>query len=241
MNEVMTCKFDNILCVIPARGGSKRLQNKNVKRLGDKPLIGWTIDFARQSKIFDYILVSTDDANIAATAVEYAAEVPWLRPAELATDESTTIEVLRHALSWYCKEYKRPDAIVLLQPTSPFRNISTVRKMLELFYLDKSKIKSVASLSQVDSHPNWTFYECDGAWQPCMGWDWFTLRSQDLPSAARLDGSVYILSPDLIETQDRIIGDWTTLYKQSESSFCDIDTLEDFRKAEEILRINNSD
>ena len=121
------------LCIIPARGNSKRLPEKNIKNLGKKPLIAWSIDFAIDSEIFDCVLVSTDNPRIAKVALSYGASVPWIRPDHLATDEATTISVVKHALAWYIKEHGKPSAIVVLQPTTPLRKISTLRDMLDKY------------------------------------------------------------------------------------------------------------
>lgn len=227
-----------ILCIIPARGNSKRLPEKNIKNLGNKPLIAWSIDFAVDSEIFDYVLVSTDNPRIAEVALGCGASVPWLRPDHLATDEATTISVVKHALAWYEKEYGKPSAIVVLQPTTPLRSISVLRDMLNIYNETKNKVKSVVSMSSIDYHPGWTFYESGEGWKPCMDWSWFTTRSQELPRVAKLDGSIYILSPDLVETE-QIIGEWTIPYLNTSEVFFDIDTLADFEAAERFIALND--
>lgn len=228
-----------VLCIIPARGNSKRLPEKNIKNLGKKPLIAWSIDFAIDSEIFDCVLVSTDNPRIAKVALSYGASVPWIRPDHLATDEATTISVVKHALAWYIKEHGKPSAIVVLQPTTPLRKISTLRDMLDKYNETNDEIKSVVSMSSIDYHPGWTFYESGEGWKPCMDWSWFAARSQELPKVAKLDGSIYILSPGLVETEDIMIGEWTIPYLNSSEVFFDIDTLADFEAVERFITLND--
>src|SRR3990170_965342 len=120
--------MSTVLAVIPARGGSKSIPRKNIKPLGGKPLIGWTIDAALQSRMLSRVIVSTDDAEIAQAARECGAETPFLRPPELAQDDSSSISVVLHALQWLEEqEHFSPDYVLLLQPTSPFRNAHDIR------------------------------------------------------------------------------------------------------------------
>ena len=122
-----------ILALILARGGSKRLPGKNIRILGGKPLIVWSLDVAQDIAEICTTLVSTDDLEIAKVCKEAGALVPWLRPAELSTDTAGSVDAALHALDWYEKEYGMVDGILLLQPTSPFRTKETVRKGIELF------------------------------------------------------------------------------------------------------------
>ena len=122
-----------ILALITARGGSKRLPGKNIRPLGGKPLIVWSIDVAKDSLEICDILVSTDDSAIAAVCEKAGAYVPWLRPAELAIDTASSVDVALHALDWYEAEKGAVDGLLLLQPTSPFRTQATVQRGIELF------------------------------------------------------------------------------------------------------------
>ena len=122
-----------ILAVVPARGGSDRLPGKNVRLLGGKPLIVWSIDVANDVPSICDTLVSTDDAEISAISRDAGALVPWLRPAELATSRASSVDVCIYALNWYQKENGEVDGLLLLQPTSPFRSRSTVLRGIRLF------------------------------------------------------------------------------------------------------------
>ena len=116
-----------ILGLVTARGGSKGLPRKNVKTLAGKPLIAWTVEAAMQSTLLDRVIVSTDDEEISRISLENGAEVPFRRPAELAQDNSPHISVVLHALEWLeQQEGYRPDAVCLLQPTSPLNNINEI-------------------------------------------------------------------------------------------------------------------
>ncbi len=140
-----------LLTVIPARGGSKRLPGKNTRLLGGKPLIQWSIDTAKALPEALGIIVSTDDASIAEIAVRGGASVPWLRPPELSGDEAKSVDVALHALDWYEKHAGEVDGLLLLQPTSPFRRMDSVRRGLDLF--DADRTKDIVSFSQATQHP----------------------------------------------------------------------------------------
>lgn len=122
-----------IIAIIPARGGSKRLPGKNIKDLAGKPMIAWTIEAAIQSDIFDHILVSTDDEEIAKISKAFGANVPFLRPAEISTDHATTNDVVTHMVDWIENKYGQTVSIVtILQPTSPLRTAADIAQPLTL-------------------------------------------------------------------------------------------------------------
>jgi CMP-N,N'-diacetyllegionaminic acid synthase len=121
------------IAVIPARGGSKGLPGKNIRPISGKPLIAWSVEQALESGLIDCVHVSTDDPIIAEVARQYGADVPYLRPTELALDATPTEPVLMHALDWYEREQRTFDAIILLQPTSPLRLGGTLKGALKAF------------------------------------------------------------------------------------------------------------
>jgi len=129
----------NILVVIPARGGSKGVPDKNIRLLSGKPLIAWTIEQAVNSKQIDRVIVSTDSNKIAEVSREYGAETPFMRPDELANDTASTESAMEHALKWlkFNEDY-HPDAIVLLQCTSPVRNTDAIDNAVKQFYKEKA-------------------------------------------------------------------------------------------------------
>jgi len=122
-----------ILAVIPARGGSKRVPGKNIRYLGGKPLICWTIESVKGIPEVTDILVSTDDEKIAEVARTAGTSVPWLRPRPLATDTSKAIDVVLYEINRYEKEFHKIDGVLFLQPTSPFRKIETIRTGIEFY------------------------------------------------------------------------------------------------------------
>ena len=145
-----------ILALIPARSGSKRLKDKNILDLGGKPLINWSIEQALGvASIFD-VVVSTDSQKIAEISREAGASVPWLRPNNLSTDSTSTVDVAIHALNWYESQVSTVDGLLLLQPTSPFRSKETIEKAIDIFRI--SKQKSVVSVFSGINHLNKTFF-----------------------------------------------------------------------------------
>lgn len=182
-----------ILALIPARGGSKRIPRKNLRPLGGRPLIVWSIEAVSGMPEVCDILVSTDDSAIAEASRPGGAIVPWLRPANLATDTASVIDVCVHALDWYEEVKGAVDGLMLLQPTSPFRSRDSVRRGIELFR-ERGR-QTVVGVSPAHSHPMWCF-EIDGtALRPFIPGHGAQLRSQDLPPAYVLNGSFYLIEP----------------------------------------------
>ena len=144
-----------VIAVIPARGGSKGLPRKNVLPLCGKPLIAWTIEKAVKSDHLDLVLVSTDSPEIAEVAKRHRATVPFLRPAELATDKASSYDVIRHALD-YCRtaQGRDFDYVVLLEPTSPLREDDDVDRMLETLDEREDEFDAIVSVGEVTLHPS---------------------------------------------------------------------------------------
>ena len=188
-----------ILALILARGGSRRLPGKNIRELGGKPLILWSIDIARQFDQIVDILVSTDSREIADVAATAEAMVPWLRPSHLATDTATSFDAAIHALDWYEAEHGSVDGLLLLQPTSPFRSRETVATALESFATDPHR--PVVSLSPVHPNPAWCFVWSGERFKPVQGWEQLRRRSQDLEPAYCLNGALYLISPDALRRE----------------------------------------
>ncbi|MDO9235823.1 MAG: acylneuraminate cytidylyltransferase family protein [Aquabacterium sp.] len=222
-----------ILALITARGASKRLPGKNIRPLGGKPLIVWSIDVAKDSLEICDILVSTDDCAIAAVCEEAGAYVPWLRPAELAIDTASSVDVALHALDWYEAEKGAVDGILLLQPTSPFRTPATVQRGIELF--SKHDHQPVLGVSPTHAHPMWTFKMEGDYLVPFMGEHGFRTRSQDLPSAYVVNGSFYLTTPAELRACRSFVGAKTIpLLIESPQEAVDIDTAWDWEIAESI-------
>lgn len=224
------------LAVVPARGGSKRLPRKNVLPLAGRPLIAWTIDAARASGVFADVLVSTDDEEIAGVARQAGALVPWLRPAELATDTATSASVLKHAWAWYSRERGPVSAVVLLQPTSPFRTAASIRGAVEQFAAaPDAPAHPVVSVSPAAQPPHWSFRVDNGVLRPFLGWESLQVRSQDLPPAYALNGAVYVIpSADLAADLPVLRPGVRPFVMNDVREALDIDTADDWAAAEHV-------
>lgn len=226
-----------ILALITARCGSKRLPGKNIRKLGGKPLVVWSIDVVKKIPEICDILVSTDDPNIAELCEKNGAYVPWLRPAKLATDSASSVDVALHAVNWYEYERGNVDGLLLLQPTSPFRTESTVRKGIELFF--KNKFNPVLGVSHAhNSHPMWSLKSEDGLLKPFMKEHGLGKRSQDLPLAYIVNGSFYLIAPrDLRNKRSFYAENSVPMVIESPKECIDIDTEWDWKMAEFALTI----
>ena len=226
-------KGKKILALIPARGGSKGLPGKNIKPLLGKPLIAWTIEQAKASKYIDRIIVSTDDKEIAAVAKKYGAEVPFMRPKELATDKAKGIDVVFHAMSWFRKNEKNRqyDLIMLLQPTSPLRTAEDIDKAIELLFFKKAK--AIVSVCEVDHHPLWVnTLPKNGCMKNFIRKEVLNKNRQDLPTFYRLNGAIYLAYCDYLKKQKSFFGEETFAYIMPRERSIDIDSELDLKLAE---------
>lgn len=222
---------EDLLVVIPARGGSKGIPRKNLKLLGDKPLIAYTIEVARELFADAQICVSTDDDEIAAFARTYGDIVPFMRPAHLSTDEASSQDVILHALDFYReKEYK---AVVLLQPTSPFRKKAHVEACLELF--NPSVADMVTTVSETHANPYFNLMEeNDEGFLTRSKPSGFT-RRQDCPPVYALNGAVYVINTQSV--RNKPIAQFEKVQKVVMSALesVDLDTPLDWKIATLIL------
>ncbi len=224
-----------LLVIIPARGGSKRLPGKNIRVLGDKPLINWSIKAAENIPQVCDVLVSTDDANIAEVAKDAGALVPWLRPSHLATDTSSSLDVILHALDWYESEKGSVDGVLLFQPTSPFRKKESIVKGIRIFDQNQ-RLNTVLGVSPADPHPMWCFKLEEDILKPFLQEGGFHLRSQDLPPAYFINGSFYLIPAfHLRKEKSLYTQNISPLISESEEENIDIDTEADWKRAESIL------
>ena len=223
-----------ILALVAARGGSKRLPGKNIRVLGRKPLIVWSIDIVKGIPEICDILVSTDDPAIATVCREAGATVPWLRPTELATDTASSIDVAIHALDWYEGHKGEIDGLLLLQPTSPFRTIATVRKGIDLFR--QNSRRRVLGVSPTPVHPMWALKIEGDCLVPFMLDHGLEARSQDLPAAYVVNGSFYLISPSVLRSERSFVGaNALPLVMRAPEEALDIDTEWDWRIAENCV------
>ena len=189
----------DILGIIPARGGSKGVVRKNVVPLCGKPLLGYTCEAASGSKILTRTVLSTDDKEIAETGRSFGIEVPFMRPAELAQDETPTVPVLQHTIRELEKDGQKYDAICLLQPTSPLRTSRMIDDACQKFIeSDCDTLLSVLELSACH-HPDWALLMDDkGLIHWVSGKSEPPPRRQELAPAYHREGSIYIVKTELL-------------------------------------------
>lgn len=231
-----------ILGIITARGGSKVIPGKNIKKLGGKPLIAYTIEAAQKSGVFDQIILSTDCPMIAHIAKRYDCNVPFLRPAELATDTTPHNPVLRHTLKWlHDNENYMPDLVMILQPTAPLRTAAHIREAVAMF--ETSNADSVVSVAEIPSHyhPQWQFtIDADNRMAIFTGekFSQIVRCRQDLPKTYTRNGAIYLLNATrlLDPMEENFYGDHVAAYIMKPKESVNIDTMEDWKEAERIIR-----
>ena len=230
-----------VLGVVTARGGSKGVPGKNIRPLAGKPLIVWTIEAARGAANVNRLILSTDDEAIADVGRSAGIEVPFMRPAELATDTAPTLPVLQHAVAHVEASGDRYDAILLLQPTNPFRTTALIEGAIERF--SNTNADSLISVSRVPAeyNPHWTYFRDDsGVLRLATGERAPIPRRQDLPPAFHRDGSIYLMRRDVLMEQQSLYGETVLGYEIEADDFVNIDTLEDWSRAEEVLAARSS-
>lgn len=224
-----------ILAIIPARSGSKRIPGKNIRLLGGKPLIAWSIDVARDIEQICDVLVSTDDPLIAGIASEGGAMAPWLRPEALATDTASSVDVCLHALEWYEKTHGKVDGLLLLQPTSPFRSRQTVLRGIDIF--KAHGFATVIGVSPAPSHPMLCFRVEQEIMTPFIESELNGVRTQDLPPAYVVNGAFYLCSPERLRKFHSFYNDKNMpLIIEDPMESVDLDTEWDWVAAENFLR-----
>ena len=239
----MNRKINNsqILAIIPARGGSKKIPKKNIKLLAGKPLIAYTIEEALKSKHITRISVSTDDENIAKIARDFGAEAPFLRPSELAKDHVTDLPVFQHCLNWLREnENYIPDIIVHLRPTAPLRKIHHIDSGIELL-LKSPEADSVRSVTSVGQHPLKMWKIENNKLIPFISEkssgikESYNMPRQKLPKAYIQNGSVDVLWTNTILEKNSMSGDIIVPLVMEELESVNIDSEIDFLLAELIM------
>ncbi|CEP68881.1 Nucleotide-diphospho-sugar transferases [Moorella glycerini] len=227
-------RHKTLLGFIPARKGSKGVPGKNIKPLAGKPLIVYTIETARVSGLFDYLMVSTDGEDIARIVREAGAEVPFVRPAELATDTAKGIDVLHHAMVWLEAKGQKFDWVMYLQPTSPLRSSRDIVAACELML--ERDAEAVVAVCEVEHHPWWSNTLPDDL---CMA-DFLRPEAigpqrQELPTYYRINGAIYLARWDFIRYRDSWYGPRTYAYIMPRERSVDIDNPLDFVLAEALI------
>ena len=229
-------KDKKILCLITARGGSKGLPGKNVRDLCGKPLIAWTINAALAAILLDDVIVSTDSEEIAAVARSYGAEVPFLRPPELASDTATSVDAIIHALDFLAAQGRAYDVLVLLEPTSPLRDVLDINTAVaRLLASDASAIVSVCRAET--THPSFMYrIDTSGRMQSFMDHQPNNMRRQDIEPLFFLEGTIYASRIDVLRERRSFYHSDTLAYEVPKWKAIEIDDIEDFMMAEAIVR-----
>jgi CMP-N,N'-diacetyllegionaminic acid synthase len=224
-----------IIGIIPARGGSKGIPRKNIRLLAGKPLIGWTIEAALNSKVCERLLVSTDDPEIAAVAREFGADTPFLRPPSLSSDISTSVSVVEHAIDWMNDTGAETFSHVLfLQPTSPFRTAGDIQNAVNIA---KKTDAAVVSVCEPQHHPYlFKIIREDGTLGNLIPESAQYSRRQDFPPVFTLNGAIYVISVNRLKKEKTFTPKKTVPYIMPPERSLDIDTPWDFFLAEQIMQ-----
>jgi len=224
-----------VLGIIPARGGSKGIPGKNVRSLGGKPLLAWTAESALAARRLSRVVLTTDDERIAEVGRACGLEVPFLRPAELAQDDTPTLPVLQHAVAELERAGDRFDAICLLQPTSPFRAAGDIDGCIEL--LESEGLDAVVSMLPVppEHNPHWVYFRDDeGLLRLATGEAQPIPRRQELPSAFHRDGAVYVTRRGVLMEGNSLFGKRLGGYLMAGPGV-NLDTPADWERAERLV------
>lgn len=226
-----------ILALIPARSGSKGLPRKNILPICGKPLIAWSVDKALKSKHVDTVLVTTDSQEIADIARAAGAHVPFLRPAELATDRSSTYDVIRHALTFLQEmEGKTFDYVVLLEPTSPLREDDDIDRMLDHLVGNAAEFDSIISVGEVDEHPSIVRRLNGSRLEPFCPELQQTTRRQDNEPAFFPYGVAYIAKTDVLLKENTVYTQRCTYFKIQRYQNYEIDDIYGFLCVESVMK-----
>ncbi|GAF80481.1 unnamed protein product [marine sediment metagenome] len=230
----------SVLAIIPARGGSKELPGKNIKELCGKPLIAWSIEVAEICSAIDRVVVSTDDDKLVDVVKKYGAEAPFERPAELANDTASTINVIFHTIDWL-REHQdfRPEYILLLQPTSPLRTIEDIECAIQT--LKDKEARAVVSVCETDHHPCWSnILPEDGNMKDFIRPKILNKRRQGLPKYYRLNGAIYLAATKYLRERNGFFGPNTFAYEMPKERSVDIDSDLDFKLVSLLLQEKNA-
>ena len=220
-------------CLIPARGGSKRIPRKNIKFFCGKPLISWSIECAIKSNLFSKVYVSTDDIEIAEEAKNCGAEIPYMRPSNLSDDQTKDVEVIDHFIKWSKSKNIKPNIICYLYPTAPFITVDTLKKCYALLLKENASISlTVTSFA----YPPQRALKIENEYKLNFIWEEFkNNRSQELEEAYHDAGQCYFYDVKKFPNISDRVGLLLPRYRCQ-----DIDTLEDFEFAEMLFKMLNN-
>lgn len=227
-------KGKRILGIIPARGGSKGIPYKNIKEVGGKPLIAWTIEEAKKSKYIDRLILSSEDSEIIKIAKEWGCEVPFIRPVELAKDDTPGVNTVLHALSIF-PDF---DIVVLLQPTSPLRKHNDIDACLEHFIVCNAN--SCISIVEANKSPYWMYtQEKNQKLKPILEKTKTPDRRQDLPKVYSINGALYIANASWLLQHKTFLTEETIGFEMPKERSLDIDDKFDLALLKTLLVENN--
>jgi CMP-N-acetylneuraminic acid synthetase len=228
-------KGKKILAIIPARGGSKGVLRKNIRVVAGKPLIAWTIEEAKKSEYIDQLIVSSEDDEIIAVAKAFGCEVPFVRPMELARDETPGIAPIKHAINFYLNNGVYFDYIVCLQCTSPLRMVNDIDGAIELAL--RSNADSVVSVCEAEHSPYWMKkVDEKGCMSNFIDDGIKYTRRQDLPKVYRINGAFYMATPELILKTNDWYSKGTKAFIMDKLRSIDIDSELDFLVVDAVLQ-----
>ena len=219
----------SLLAVIPARGGSKGIPRKNIKELCGKPLIAWTIEEAKKSKFIDRLVVSTDDEEIKGVSEQYGATVPFLRPAYLAQDTSTTLDVLRHAITFI----DGFEWVLCLQPTSPLRTVEDIDGIYE--FAVTNNYECVLPIVRTEKNPHWFIKKDEKNKINLLIESEFSSNRQQLPELYTLCGTVFLFKSDWLRENNRLLSDKSYGFEIPRERSVEIDNIDDWNYTEYLM------
>jgi CMP-N,N'-diacetyllegionaminic acid synthase len=224
-----------ILGIIPARGNSQGIPGKNIKLLNNLPLIAYSIRQASESFLLNRVIISTDDPEIAEIAKQHGGDVPFLRPKYLATDTSSSLEVILHALDELEKQGEVFDKVCLLQPTSPYRPYGIIDEAIREY--KRQKCRSLISIRKVPTHfnPHWTFFLQNGKLFRSTDGPLISQR-QNLPNAYHRDGAIYILDVQFMRNNNKLLSDDLCGFEIESPELINIDHPDDWLIAEKYMK-----
>lgn len=225
-----------ILAIIPARGGSKGINGKNIKELNGKPLIAYAIEEALKSKYIDKLIVTTEDKEIAEVSKRFGAEIPFLRPEELSADDTPGIQPILHAVNWFIEKEIYFDYVMCLQCTSPFRKVYQIDDSIEKLFNEGSD--SIISLCESEANPFWMKKIENGYLKDFLSNNTFYARRQDIPKVYSLNGAIYLANTEILLRYNNWYTENTIPYIMDKLSSLDIDDIFDFKFAELLMKEN---
>ena len=226
----------SILAIIPARGGSKGVPRKNLREIAGKPLIAWAIEAGKKSQYIDRLILSSEDPEIISKARSWSCEVPFVRPAELARDETPGIDPVLHALSELPEKY---DYIVLLQPTSPLRLAEDINGCLETCLHHHAS--ACVTVTEVDQSPFWMYrVNTSHRLVPLIDQESLPNRRQDLPPVYIVNGAVYVAQTTWLQQQRTFLTTETVAHIMPRERSLDVDTELDLKICESLISWSRS-